>query len=348
MIHKPEDLPERAACSSPNEESGSAHLRVKKQGAILKGIGISLWGFLMRSKFIIIAFLFLLAPSPVHAVPITVTDDLGHSVRFTTPPQRIISLAPSLTEMLFSLGLDDRIVGVTDYCNYPPAAMTKPKVGGMNPNLEKVLSLHPDLIVAVAGIYQNQSLARFEQFHIPSFTVDPSSIEKIFETILVLGKIAGADETAAEKVKQLRGRLESVRQKTLSVPRPRLLYVVDKDPLISVGKGSYIDDLIREAGSVNITGELAKAYPIVSMEYVIHQDPEVIILAMDADQIVSDQEKQYWSRWSSLSAVRNGKIYKVSRDLLNRPGPRIIDGIEELARLLHPAVGPPQADEPVR
>ncbi|MBI3811687.1 MAG: cobalamin-binding protein [Nitrospirae bacterium] len=305
----------------------------------------------MRSKFIIIVFLFLLTPhaslltpSPVHAVPVTATDDLGHSVRFTTPPQRIISLAPSLTEMFFSLGLDDRIVGVTDYCNYPAAAMTKPKVGGMNPNLEKVLSLHPDLVVAVAGIYQNQSLARFEQFHIPYFTVDPSSIEKVFETILILGKITGADEPAAEKVRQLRGRLESVRQKTLSVSRPRLLYVVDKDPLISIGKGSYIDDLIHEAGGLNITGGLEKAYPIVSMEYVIQQDPQVIILAMDADQIVSDQEKQYWSRWSSLSAVKNGKIYKVSRDLLNRPGPRIVDGIEELARLLHPAVGL----EPVR
>ncbi|MBI3595727.1 MAG: cobalamin-binding protein [Nitrospirae bacterium] len=298
----------------------------------------------MRSKFIIIAALFLLTS---HVLPftlpaaraetITVTDDLGRSVRFTTLPQRIVSLAPGLTEILFSLGLDDRIVGVTDYCNYPPAAVTKPRVGGLNPNLEKIISLHPDLIVAVAGIYQNQSLARFEQFHVPYFTVDPSSIEKIFETILVLGKITGAEETAAEKVRQLRGRLNSLQQKLQSDPRPRLLYVVDDEPLISVGKGSYLNDLIREAGGVNITGGLEKAYPIVSMEYVIRQNPEVIVLAMDADQVLSDQEKHHWSRWSSLPAVRNGKIYKVSRDLLNRPGPRILDGVEELARLLHPA-----------
>jgi iron complex transport system substrate-binding protein len=305
----------------------------------------------MRSKFIILVFLFLLTPYaspltpfPVHALPVTVTDDLGHSVRFTTPPQRIISLAPALTEMLFSLGLDDRIVGVTDYCNYPAAAVTKPRVGGLNPNLEKIISLHPDLIVAVAGIYQNQSFTRFEQFHVPYFTVDPSSIEKIFEAILVLGKITGTEETAAEEVGKLRHRLNAVQQKVLAGSRPRLLYVVDEEPLISVGKGSYLDDLIREAGGVNITGGLEKAYPIVSMEYVIQQDPQVIILAMDADQVLSDQERQHWSRWSSLSAVRNGNIYKVSRDLLNRPGPRVLEGVEELARLLHPADG----NKPVR
>jgi len=297
----------------------------------------------MRLKFLL-AFLFLSATSILHAEPITVTDDLGRSVRFTTPPQRIISLAPGLTEILFSLGLDDRIVGVTDFCNYPEAALTKPRVGGMNPNMEMILSLHPDLIVGIAGLYQNQNLARFEQFHIPYFAVDPSTLGKIFETILVLGKIGGVEGKAREEVGQLRGRLDSVRQKVISTPRPRLFYVVDEEPLISVGKGSYLDDLIREAGAVNITGELSKAYPVVSMEYVIRQNPEVIVLAMDADRILSEEEKRHWSRWSSLSAVRDGKIYKVRRDLLNRPGPRILDGVEELAQLLHPAVG----NEPVR
>jgi iron complex transport system substrate-binding protein len=114
--------------------------------------------------------------------------------------------------------------------------------------------------------------------------------------------------------------------------------VVDKEPLISVGKRSYLADLIHEAGGINIAGGVDKAYPMLSMEYVIQQDPQVIILAMDADRSLSDQEKGYWSRWSSLSAVRDGKIYKVDRDLLNRPGPRVLDGLEELARLLHPTV----------
>ncbi|HEY5594233.1 MAG TPA: cobalamin-binding protein [Nitrospiria bacterium] len=299
----------------------------------------------MRSKLIIIAVLFLLTPHAlpltlpsVHAEPITVMDDLGRSVQFAKPPLRIISLAPGLTEILFSLGLDQRIVAVTDYCNYPEAALMKPRVGGMNPNLERILSLHPDLVVGVAGLYQSEILARLERFHIPYVVVDSSSMEKVFRNILFLGKITGEGEKAGEKVRELRQRLNSVRQKVRSFPRPRLFYVVEGEPLISVGKGSYLDDLIREAGGINITAGLENDYPLVSMEYVIRQDPEVIILATDADDDLSNEQKQYWSRWSSLAAVRDGKIYRADRDLLNRPGPRILDGVEELSRLLHPAV----------
>lgn len=300
----------------------------------------------MRSTFIAIIFTliflaphpYLLTPKSANAEPVTVTDDLGRDVRFMKPPERIVSLAPGLTEILFSLGLDDRIVGVTDYCNYPPEALSKTRVGGLNANIERILALQPDLVVGVAGLYQQENLTRFERFHIPYFVVDPSSLEKIFGTILVFGKITDAKENAVESVRQLRARLEGVRQSVRSLPPARLLYVVDKEPLISVGKGSYLADLIREAGGINIAGGLEKAYPMLSMEYVIQQDPQVIILAMDADRTLSDQEKRYWDRWSSLSAVRDGKIYKVDRDLLNRPGPRILDGLEELARLLHPSI----------
>ena len=299
----------------------------------------------MRSIWIAILFVFLFTPyslllpySAVQAEPITVTDDLGRNVRFLKTPERIISLAPGLTEILFSLGLGDRIVGVTDYCNYPPEALSKPRVGGLNANIERILALQPDLVVGVSGLYQQENLTRFERFHIPYFVVDPSSLEKIFATVLIFGKIADVNETAIEKVRELRAREDRIRQSVRSLPPARLLYVVDKEPLISVGRGSYLADLIREAGGINIAGKLEKAYPMVSMEYVIQQDPEVIVLAMDGDRTLSDQEKRYWDRWSSLSAVRNGRIYKVDRDLLNRPGPRIMDGLEELARLLHPTV----------
>jgi iron complex transport system substrate-binding protein len=156
--------------------------------------------------------------------------------------------------------------------------------------------------------------------------------------IRVLGTMTGVERTAKEEVQQLQERLNHLRQRVASFPRPRLLYIVDKEPLISVGKGSFLNDLIRDAGGISITGGLENAYPMVSMEYVIQQDPQVIILAMDADQVFTDQEKRYWSRWSTLSAVREGRIYKVGRDLLNRPGPRVLDGLEELAGLLHPSL----------
>jgi cobalamin transport system substrate-binding protein len=298
----------------------------------------------MRSKSMIMAVILLLTPNALpltlpsaHAEPMTVTDDLGRSVQIARAPQRIISLAPGLTEILFSLGLDQRIVGVTDYCNYPPEALKKTRVGGLNANIESILALHPDLVVGVAGLYQQENLARLERFHIPYIVVNPSSMEKIFETILFLGRIAHVEETASARVRQLRQRLDSIRQTVRSTPPPRVLYVVDEEPMISVGKGSYLNDLIQDAGAINITEGLDKAYPLVSMEYVIQKDPQVIVLAMDADQVLSDRQKQYWSRWTILTAVRDGRIYKVNRDLLNRPGPRMLDGLEELARLLHPA-----------
>lgn len=300
----------------------------------------------MHSKiFFITVFLFLLTPYPLRltlppaiAEPISVTDDLGRVVRFSTPPGRIVSMAPALTEILFSLGLDEKIVGVTDYCNYPPEALSKTRIGGLNANIERILALRPDLVVGVAGLYQQENLTRFDRFHIPYFIVDPASIDKIFETYLTLGVVTGVQQTAREKVRQLQNRLDRVRNAVKPYPPTRLLYVVDKEPLISVGNGSYLSDLIRDAGGLNIAGRVEKPYPVLSLEYVIQQDPQVIILATDADRRLTDQDRRFWARWSSVSAVRDGKIYKVDRDLLNRPGPRVMDGLEELAQLLHPAV----------
>jgi len=294
----------------------------------------SIRGTISFLLIVITSLVFL--PLSVFAESITITDDLGRSVSLEKPAERIVSLAPGLTEILFSLGLGSRIVGVTDYCNYPPEALTKTKIGGLNPNIEKILILHPDLVVGVAGRFQQENLARFERFRIPYIVVDPVSLEKIFQTVLILGKITGRSEMAAENVRHLRNRLEQIRQSSRSESPPRLLYVVDDDPLISVGKGSYLDDLIRDAGGINITGGIAKPYPLVSMEYVIRENPQVIILATDADRKLTDIQKRRWDRWSSLAAVHDKRIYKVDRDLLNRPGPRILEGLEELAGLLHP------------
>jgi cobalamin transport system substrate-binding protein len=290
--------------------------------------GVIFFLFLAKNSFVFLP--------PAYADPVTITDDLGRSVRLERPAERIVSLAPGLTEILFSLGLENRVVGVTDYCNYPPAALTKTKIGGLNPNIERILILHPDLVVGVAGLFQQENLARFERFHIPYIVVDPVSLDKIFQTVLLLGKATGRSERAAENARRLRDRLERIRRVTRSDSPPRLLYVVDDNPLISVGKGSYLDDLIRDAGGTNITGKLAKPYPLVSMEYVIRENPQVIILATDADRNLTDLQKRRWDRWSGLAAVRDGRIYKVNRDLLNRPGPRVLDGLEELAGLLHP------------
>lgn len=268
----------------------------------------------------------------------TITDDTGQALEITSPPTRIVSLAPGLTEILYFLGLGDRIVGVTDYCDFPPPALAKPKVGGLHADIETILTLQPDLVIGGTGLYQEQNIARFKRFHIPYFLVDPSSTDKVFEIIRRLGVIAGVEETSEEKIIELRRRLEHVRRRVSAEPKPRLLYVVGKEPLISVGGGSFINDLIRDAGGVNIAGDLSKDYPLLTMEYVIRRDPQVIILAADADRNLADVDTPYWDRWSSLSAVRDGRIFKVHGNWLNRPGPRMIEGVEELAGLLHPTL----------
>lgn len=289
----------------------------------------------LRRGLLFITLLWFLLVNHGLAWAVLYTDDLGRSIEIESPPRRIVSLAPGLTEILFSLGLDKRIVGVTQYCDYPPAALTKPKVGGLDANIEAILSLHPDLVVGSTGVYQEKNLAKFRQFGIPFFQFDSTSLEKIFGNTLVIGAMTGVGETAKLKVRQLQERLDVLRRRVISIPRPRVLYVVQEEPLISVGRGSFINDLIRDAGGDNITEELNNDYPVVSIEYVIKQDPQVIILATDADQNLPDQKKNYWNRWSTLSAVRSGQIYKVNRDHLNRPGPRVLDGLEELAGILH-------------
>ncbi|HEX9756886.1 MAG TPA: cobalamin-binding protein [Nitrospiria bacterium] len=283
-----------------------------------------------------LSILLLLAPGMAFGE--VFTDDLGREVKMDVSPKRIISLAPGVTEILFYLDLDNLVIGVSDFCDFPAGALKKEKVGSLKANLEKILSLQPDFIVGTAGVYQEENMVRFKQFGIPFFLFEPSSLEDIFSMIETLGDIGGVREIATQKVQMLRFRLRGLREKVSPFSRPRVLYVVDRTPLFSVGNKSFLNDLIFEAGGVNITGDIPKAYPLVSMEFVIQRDPEILILGTDPDQPLTKEQIQYWSRWSSISAVREGKIYKVNRDLLSRPGPRIIDGIEELAGVLHPSL----------
>ena len=286
--------------------------------------------------FVLLASIFH-SPFPIPtSYAFSLTDDNGHVLEISAPPRRIISLAPGITEILFDLGLGERVVGITDYCNYPPEALAKPRVGGLQPNLEKIISLKPDLILGSTGLYQAQNTVQFTRFNIPYFLVDAPTLENIFGAILRIGTISGIEMKALEKVRILRQRRDIVRRAAAEAAHPRVLYVVDREPLISVGQGSYINELVADAGGINIASDLQKAYPVISMEYVIQRDPQVIILAMDADQDLTPAQKEYWGRWPILSAVRDGRIYKVQRDRINRPGPRVIDGLEELAGLLHP------------
>lgn len=257
------------------------------------------------------------------------------------PPQRIVSLAPSLTEILFALGLEDKIVGVTDFCDYPAGARRKPKVGGyVSPSLEAIVALRPQLVVAVPDVTNRPLLERLSQLGLRVLGYEARGLEEICSTIEAVGQTTGAQAQAHRLVAQMRGRMERVRELTRRARRVRVLFVFAYDPFVVAGGGTFYDELIRLAGGVNVAGDSRARYPKYSLEEILRRDPEIIFLpgrhGAGPDLLPARDSAQPWQRWPGLSAVRRGRIYAVNDTALIRPGARIVQGLERLARLLHP------------
>jgi len=263
-------------------------------------------------------------------------DDAGRRIYFAKPPERIVSLAPSITEILFAVEAGSHVVGVTDFCDYPPEAMKKPKVGYANPNIESLVALQPDLIVAPNNYLKPDVLVKLEQLKIPVFLLDDKNVENIFIHIQTLGRIVGRSPKADALAMELRKQVAMIKQRIQGVPPVRTLYVLNSRPLISVGPGSFIDQLIGIAGGVNVAAKSATPYPRLSMEAVLQADPEVVVFPVGKAEGISESEQQAWRQWSSMTAVKHGRLNQISADLLNRPGPRIAKGLESLASILHP------------
>ena len=274
--------------------------------------------------------------------PLTVTDDVGATTIFDRPPQRLVSLAPSLTELLFALGLGDKIVGVTEYCKYPPEALKKTKVGGyINSSQEEIVSLAPDLVVATRGTPQTfmQSL---RGSGIKVFAVDQTTLQQVVSRMIAIGHVCGRRQQAQELAGKITRLQISLREKTLGLPeskKPRVLFVVQFDPLFVAGPGSYEDDLLRECGTVNIA-KTGKPFAPLSEEVVVSSDPQVLLMTSDQlgkltrEQMLAKLRAQ--AMWSSLTAVREGRLIVLPTDHISIPGPRLVLGIRELARQLHP------------
>lgn len=240
-------------------------------------------------------------------------------------PQRIISSMPSITEMLFALDLGDRVVGVTTNCNYPPEALKKEKVGGFFLNLEKVVSLKPDLIIMLEDA-QKREIKRFKDYGLPVYTINPHTVAEVMNSLLELGKVTGKEKKAKVLVAGMRRRLRIVVLK-----RPRVLAVVGYNPLIVGGGGTFIDDVINYAGAENITGKAKAAYPQYSFEKLLEENPEYIIIP---EGVVKREEIERDNRWQSLKAVKNNKILFINADILSRPGPRVVEAVEEIAKFI--------------
>jgi iron complex transport system substrate-binding protein len=284
----------------------------------------------------------LLAGAPaVRAAALT--DMLGRAVAVPEGPLRVVSLAPSLTEIVFALDRGDWLVGDTEFCDYPPAARSKPKVGGpVTPNLERIVQLRPSLVLITAEGNPLQTVARLTQLGLSVFAVKPESYAGILASIQMLGRVLQAEAAAAVLVRNIQDRSTAVQRAVQGRPRPRVLYLVWADPLVAAGPATFVNDLLEMAGGENVVQERSVPYPHLGWEEVVGRAPEVILVADHRDQDRPAASKgalrTTWSKWQSVPAVRSGRILELPGDTILRPGPRVVDGLEELARAIHPEV----------
>ena len=268
--------------------------------------------------------------------PLTVKDDAGRSVTLARRPQRIISLAPSNTEILFAVGLGDRIVGVDTYSNYPPAATSKPQISNYSStDLEQVVAATPDLIFA-AGITRPDVIAAFEARGFAVIVLNPADLAGVLDNLTLVGQVADVNAEAAKVRGEMETRLAALTAKLrTATTKPRVFFELDPDQYFTVGPKSFIDDLITRAGGMNIAADAGTPYPKLSAEQIILKDPEVIILS---DEIAGATVESVNARpgWAGINAVKGGRIVAIDPDLTNRPGPRIVDALEKLAIALHP------------
>lgn len=291
------------------------------------------------------------SPEAVAVVPTReVTDEVGRTIRVPVTPIRIVSLAPSLTETLYALGAEDRLVGDTVYCDYPPAAQKKPKVGGaIDPSLEEIAALHPDLVLVTKGFNRPDTVHALDSLGIPSYATDPRSVDQIISSTEKLATLLNMDAAGKALAEDLQRRLAALQTRLSALPPRRVLFIVWTDPLISVGKNTFIADALRRAGALSIV-DSSQDWPQMSLEEVVHLQPDYLVFAASHSDGAARDFEMLMNRpgWRILEAVRN-RHYAVISDAVNRPAPRIVSAIEDLARQLHPEAFPeaPAPEKPV-
>lgn len=312
--------------------------------AVAPGLSALRWAALTWAALVLAA----LAPAgrARQGVPArVVTDETGRKVAVPAEVRRIVSIAPSITETIYALGAEERLVGDTDYCDDPPEAKTKPHVGALlNPSLEAILTLKPDLVIASA-INRPETVLALERLGVAVYATDPRSVEGTVDSIEALGKLIGAEREGKMLATQLRARLEELRRRLAGRPPKHVLFVVWEDPLISTGPHTFLADALRRAGAESVV-ETTQDWPKLSLEEAVRLQPEALVFASAGAGAGTDDFDGLRERpgWGALDAVKQGRIAVVS-DALDRPAPRMIDAIEQLARQLHPeAFGPREGE----
>lgn len=254
---------------------------------------------------------------------------------FSAAPERIVSLAPSVTEILYAIGLEDKIVAVTNFCDYPPQAKDKPKIGGMsNPSLEAVISMKPDIVVMTTDGNPKEFEERLEQLGIKTYVFKSRQLAELPQGIMDMGRALGAKEKAYKLAEEIEDRIKSSKLKVKSSKlKGKVLFIVWPEPLIVAGPGTAIDDALQLLGWDNIASDTGIKYPKYSIEEVIHRSPDIILIGKSMGADTKESSKGLLKKLSMIETVKKGRVYYTG-DALYRLGPRIIEGIEEMERYL--------------
>lgn len=260
-----------------------------------------------------------------------VTDDLGRKVKLPANVERAVSLAPNLTENIFAVGAGEKLVGVTTYCDYPAEAQKISKIGDtLSPNLEAIIALKPQIVFVSTASQMQAFTEQLERQNIAVFVTNPQDIEGVYRSLYQIGDVMGETERAAAAVSELKKRVADIQMRTANSTPSKVFVQIAREPLFTIGKRSFMTDLIARASGVSVTANIDEAYPKFSKETALAYQPEVIILSESDDNLIPNDV------FKDSPAVKNGKVFKVKADLLSRPGPRIVEGLEQIAKALHP------------
>ena len=269
---------------------------------------------------------------------VEVTDDVGRTVSVRIPVERIVTMAPNLTEITYAAGAGDLLVGVTTADNYPPEVDSLPKFSAVGVDFEAVLSLKPDVVLATDQVNSPRDADMFDSLDIPILYMSFSSLDDIFDGIGSVGQLAGTAQRAQDHAATLRDAVKELRDRTsTATERPDVLFLISSDRLFGFGADSYVHTMIDAAGGQSVSADMEVSAPVFSEEYVIEKAPDVIIGSFPAGTTAEDLLRQH-PAWSAVPAIRDGKVYTIDPDIVLRPGPRVVEGTYRMALLLHPAL----------
>jgi len=264
-----------------------------------------------------------------------VTDEAGRRVTLPTKIDRIISLAPNLTEIVYAVGAGDRLVGRTSYCDYPPEAKSVTEIGDtLHPSVERIIALKPQIVLVSTASQLENFTRQLDEQKIAVYVTNPQSLDQVFRSIEKLGGLFGTSDVATKLVNDLRRRDQSIQIATAPLKQVRVFYQVSDEPLYTIGREAYLTDLIARAGGVSVTADIPTAFPRFSDEAALASKPDAIILPSGGS--MGNANSKPAAALKTSPAVLNNRVYKINDDLLSRPGPRLVDGLEQSARALHP------------